>query len=76
MNRVKQTSRVYALLADGTTVEIRPATPDDFDLVKAMHEAMSSENTYLRAPGPVSAQAALNAPTKRPPDTPEPFKAI
>ena len=22
---------VYALLADGTTVEIRPAVPDDFD---------------------------------------------
>jgi len=39
---------VYALLADGTTVEIRPAGPDDFDGVKAMHEAMSPNNTYLR----------------------------
>jgi acyl-CoA synthetase (NDP forming)/GNAT superfamily N-acetyltransferase len=39
---------VYALLADGTTVEIRPAAPDDFDAVKAMHEAMSPDNTYLR----------------------------
>jgi acyl-CoA synthetase (NDP forming)/GNAT superfamily N-acetyltransferase len=39
---------VYALLADGTTVEIRPAVPADFDAVKAMHEAMSRDNTYLR----------------------------
>ena len=39
---------VYALLADGTTVEIRPATPDDFDAVKAMHDAMSPDNSYLR----------------------------
>jgi acyl-CoA synthetase (NDP forming)/GNAT superfamily N-acetyltransferase len=39
---------VYALLADGTTVEIRPAVPDDFDAVKAMHDAMSPDNRYLR----------------------------
>src|ERR1700750_312646 len=39
---------VYALLADGTTVEIRPAVPDDFDAVQAMHEAMSPDNSYLR----------------------------
>ena len=39
---------VYALLADGTTVEIRPAAPDDFDAVKAMHKAMSPDNSYLR----------------------------
>ena len=39
---------VYALLADGTTVEVRPAVPDDFDAVKAMHEAMSPDNSYLR----------------------------
>ena len=45
MNTVK---RVYALLADGTTVEIRPATPEDFDAVKAMHEAMSANNAYMR----------------------------
>src|SRR5579863_7908521 len=41
-------AQVYALLADGTTVEIRPAGPDDFGAVKAMHEALSPENTYLR----------------------------
>jgi acyl-CoA synthetase (NDP forming)/GNAT superfamily N-acetyltransferase len=39
---------VYALLADGTTVEIRPAAPSDFDAIKAMHEAMSPANVYLR----------------------------
>jgi acyl-CoA synthetase (NDP forming)/GNAT superfamily N-acetyltransferase len=39
---------VYALLADGTTVEIRPAGPGDFDAVKAMHQAMSPDNTYMR----------------------------
>src|SRR5579875_3050682 len=38
----------YALLADGTTIEIRPAESGDFAAVKAMHEAMSPDNTYLR----------------------------
>ncbi|MGO8893554.1 MAG: GNAT family N-acetyltransferase [Streptosporangiaceae bacterium] len=41
-------AQVYALLADGTTVEIRPAGPGDFDAVKAMHKAMSPDNTYMR----------------------------
>ncbi len=40
--------QVYALLADGTTVEIRPAGPGDFNAVKAMHKAMSPDNTYMR----------------------------
>jgi acyl-CoA synthetase (NDP forming)/GNAT superfamily N-acetyltransferase len=40
--------QVYALLADGTTVEIRPAGPGDFGAVKAMHEAFSPDNTYMR----------------------------
>jgi acyl-CoA synthetase (NDP forming)/L-amino acid N-acyltransferase YncA len=39
---------VYALLSDGRTVQIRPATPEDFAAVKAMHEAMSPDNAYLR----------------------------
>jgi acyl-CoA synthetase (NDP forming)/GNAT superfamily N-acetyltransferase len=46
--QLNRATPVYALLADGTTVEIRPAAPDDFDAVKAMHEAMSPDNTYLR----------------------------
>ena len=43
-----QTGQVYALLADGTTVQIRPAGPGDFAAVKAMHQAMSPDNTYMR----------------------------
>ena len=39
---------VYALLADGSTVEIRPAGPADFEAVRAMLTAMSPDNLYLR----------------------------
>ncbi len=39
---------VYALLADGTTVEIREAGVGDFDAVREMHRAMSPDSTYLR----------------------------
>ena len=39
---------MYALLTDGTTVEIRPATSGDFDAVKAMFEAMSPDSSYMR----------------------------
>ena len=42
------TRSAYALLADGTTAEIRPPTPGDTVAVTAMHEAMSPENSYLR----------------------------
>jgi acyl-CoA synthetase (NDP forming)/GNAT superfamily N-acetyltransferase len=38
----------YALLTDGTTIEIRPARADDFDAVRDMHAKMSPENLYLR----------------------------
>ena len=38
----------YALLTDGGTVEVRPARPQDFDAVRAMHAAMSPDNMYLR----------------------------
>jgi acyl-CoA synthetase (NDP forming)/GNAT superfamily N-acetyltransferase len=38
----------YALLTDGSTVEIRPAQPDDAEDVRAMHAAMSPDNLYLR----------------------------
>jgi GNAT superfamily N-acetyltransferase len=47
----------YALLADGTTTEIRPARPSDFDAVRDMHAKMSPGNLYLRFFG-VSALAA------------------
>ena len=39
---------VYALLTDGTTVLIRPATPEDAGAVRQMHEQMSPDNIYLR----------------------------
>jgi acyl-CoA synthetase (NDP forming)/GNAT superfamily N-acetyltransferase len=45
---VVSVAKAYALLADGSTVEIRLVGPADFDAVKAMHEAMSPDNTYLR----------------------------
>src|ERR1700749_3553295 len=48
MSTTQDTGRVYALLADGTTVEIREAGPEDFDAVVAMHEAMAPDNIYLR----------------------------
>jgi hypothetical protein len=38
----------YALLADGTTAEIRPAGPDDLDAVTRFHRDMSPDNLYLR----------------------------
>jgi acyl-CoA synthetase (NDP forming)/RimJ/RimL family protein N-acetyltransferase len=38
----------YALLADGRTVEIRQARPDDAEAVKAMHAALSPDNAYFR----------------------------
>jgi RimJ/RimL family protein N-acetyltransferase len=48
----------YALLADGSTVLVRPAGPADFEAVKAMHEAMSPDNLYLRffSVGPLVAE--------------------
>src|ERR1700756_3580149 len=48
----------YALLADGSTVLVRQAGPADFEAVKAMHEAMSPDNLYLRffSAGPLVAE--------------------
>ena len=48
MSMVQAAGHAYALLADGSTVEIRPAGPADFNAVKAMHEAMSPDNSYMR----------------------------
>ncbi len=38
----------YALLTDGTTIEIRPARPQDADAVRQMHAVMSPDNNYRR----------------------------
>jgi acyl-CoA synthetase (NDP forming)/RimJ/RimL family protein N-acetyltransferase len=40
--------RTYALLTDGSTIEIRPAQPEDATAVREMHVAMSPDNIYLR----------------------------
>jgi hypothetical protein len=39
--------RAYALLTDGTTIEIRAARPGDFDAVRDLHAKMSPDNLYL-----------------------------
>ncbi len=38
----------YALLNDGSTIEIRPVRAQDAEAVRAMHAAMSPDNAYLR----------------------------
>jgi acyl-CoA synthetase (NDP forming)/RimJ/RimL family protein N-acetyltransferase len=42
------TAATFALLMDGSTIEICPATPQDEDAVREMHAALSPENAYLR----------------------------
>jgi acyl-CoA synthetase (NDP forming)/GNAT superfamily N-acetyltransferase len=42
------TDSTYALLIDGSTVEIRPARPADEETVATMHAALSPHNAYLR----------------------------
>jgi len=53
-----QAGRSYALLADGTTMTIRPATPGDYQSVLRLHEAMSPDNLYFRffSPSRVAAE--------------------
>jgi acyl-CoA synthetase (NDP forming)/RimJ/RimL family protein N-acetyltransferase len=46
--RVSLTTPAYALLIDGSTVEIRSAGPGDTEAVRAMHAALSPHNAYLR----------------------------
>ena len=41
-------ARTYALLTDGSTVEIRHAGPHDGEAVRDMHATMSPDNIYLR----------------------------
>jgi acyl-CoA synthetase (NDP forming)/GNAT superfamily N-acetyltransferase len=57
-----RTLSVYALLADGSTVEIRPAAGSDFDAVLRMHRAMSPENIYFRffSLSPAAAEGEAN----------------
>ncbi|MGE5290932.1 MAG: GNAT family N-acetyltransferase [Micromonosporaceae bacterium] len=48
MNPSTSAPGVYALLTDGTTIEICPARPQDHEAVRQMHAAMSPDNIYLR----------------------------
>ena len=48
MAALAEAGRSYALLADGTTMTIRPAGPDDYGPVRQLHEAMSPDNLYFR----------------------------
>jgi acyl-CoA synthetase (NDP forming)/GNAT superfamily N-acetyltransferase len=45
---VSDAATTYALLADGSTIEISPARPASAGAVRAMHDALSPENLYLR----------------------------
>jgi acyl-CoA synthetase (NDP forming)/GNAT superfamily N-acetyltransferase len=47
-DRATEAGRSYALLVDGTTMTIRPATPGDYQAVRRLHEAMSPDNLYFR----------------------------
>ena len=48
MNNADPPAGIYALLADGATIEIRPGADTDFDAVWHMYRAMSPDNIYLR----------------------------
>ena len=48
MTKLADAGRSYALLADGRTMTIRPAGPDDYGPVTQLHEAMSPDNLYFR----------------------------
>ena len=58
----------YALLIDGSTVEIRPARPDDYEAVRAMHAALSPHNAYLRffSLSPVNAEREASRVAREP----------
>ncbi len=51
----------YALLADGTTMTIRPAGPGDYGPVRQLHEDMSPGNLYFRFFGLSRAAAGQEA---------------
>ncbi len=44
----ERSGRSYALLADGTTLTIRPAGREDYEPVRQLHEGMSPDNLYFR----------------------------
>ncbi|MFJ8361841.1 hypothetical protein [Streptomyces sp. NPDC093984] len=54
--------QLHALLADGTTVCVRPVEPDDHERLRGFYEEMSPENLRLRffAASPTSGAAAAD----------------
>ena len=48
MAALARAGQSYALLADGTTLTIRAAGPEDYEPVRQLHEAMSPDNLYFR----------------------------
>ena len=48
MATLARAGQSYALLADGTTLTIRAAGPEDYEPVKQLHEVMSPDNLYFR----------------------------
>ena len=60
----------YALLTDGTTIEIRAARPDDFDAVRDMHAKMSPGQPlpalFQHEPAGCRARGAPDMPRARP----------
>ena len=48
MTALSEAGSSYALLADGSTITIRPAGAADFEAVKQLLEAMSPDNLYFR----------------------------
>jgi acyl-CoA synthetase (NDP forming)/RimJ/RimL family protein N-acetyltransferase len=58
----------YALLTDGSTIEIRTASGQDAGAIRAMHTAMSPDNMYLRffSISPQAAQEEAQRVTREP----------
>ncbi|HEY1917451.1 MAG TPA: GNAT family N-acetyltransferase [Streptosporangiaceae bacterium] len=61
-------STTYALLIDGSTIEIRPARPADEQAVREMHAALSPRNAYLRffSLSPMNAEREANRVSREP----------
>jgi acyl-CoA synthetase (NDP forming)/GNAT superfamily N-acetyltransferase len=63
-----QQDGIYALLSDGDTVLIRPATSADMDAVRQMHRDMSPDNIYFRffSLSPVGAESEARRVCRQP----------
>ena len=47
MAALAEAGRSYALLADGRTMTIRSAGPDDYGAVRQLHEAMAHQGAIV-----------------------------